>query len=181
MSRFRFAEENYPYFVTCSIVKWLSVFVSSDTCDVIIKSLEYCRAQRGLRIHAYVIMPTHLHLIVSAEADISGVVRDFKKFTAREIIAPYTGTQFPPFENAFRFCGEDNRPPTAHKVWQDGSHPELIKTEAFFRQKADYIRANPSRKGLVTDPLAWRYSSLRFFAGVENGEPEPLAVDFVEW
>ena len=65
MRRFKIHENGYPYFISASIVKWLPVFVNQKTCDIIINSLNYCRGNKGLRIHSYVIMPTHIHLIVS--------------------------------------------------------------------------------------------------------------------
>jgi len=178
MQRFRIAEAGYPYFVTGSIVKWLPVFVNPNACDILINSLKYCREHKGLRIHAYVIMPTHYHLILSCLGDLSAVLRDFKKFTAREIALLYEGIPNPPFKNVFRFCGKENRPPTEHKVWQDGSHPELIKTQAFFTQKMEYVHANPHRKGLIIDPHAWTYSSIRYYSGTGDG---PLDVDWLEW
>jgi len=178
MQRFRIAEQGYPYFVTISIVKWLPVFVSSAPCDIIIESLRFCREHKGLRVHAYIIMPTHLHLIVSAEGDLSAILRDFKKHTSKKIVEHFAEIKNPPFINVFGYCGRDNRPPTEHKVWQDGSHPEMIKTQGFLQQKVDYIHVNPQRKGLVVDPLAWTYSSLRVFEGCGDG---PLEVDRLEW
>jgi len=178
MQRYRIAEQGYPYFVTISIVKWLPVFVSAVPCEIIIDSLRFCREHKGLRVHAYIIMPTHLHLIVSAEGDLSAILRDFKKHTSKKIVEYYEGMSNPPFINVFRYCGRDNRPPTEHKVWQDGSHPEVIKTQAFFRVKLNYMHANAFRKGLVVDPLAWTYSSLRIYEGCGDG---PLEVDALEW
>ena len=158
-------------------MKWLPVFVAASECDIIIDSLKYCRAEKGLRIHCYVIMPTHIHLIVSSQGDLSAILRDFKKFTSKQIAASFSASQNPPFNNVFKFCGRNNRPPTSHKVWQDGSHPEIIKTESFLRQKADYIHANPCRKRLVTDPSAWTYSSASYYYGAGGG---PLEVDWLE-
>lgn len=157
---------------------WLPVFVNSATSEIIWESLRYCRNERGLRIYAYVLMPTHFHLIVSYEGDLSGILRDFKRFTACKIAELYEHTPHPPFRNVFRFCGKENRPATEHKVWQDGSHPELIKSQEFFKQKVDYIHNNPYRKGLVTDPHAWTNSSIRYFSGTGTG---PLEVDELEW
>ena len=177
MEEYHITESGYPYFLTSSIVKWLPVFVSESTCDIIIDSLRYCRENRGLKIHAYTIMPTHIHIIISAEADLSAILRDFKKFTSKQIIAVYAKTNNPPFDNVFKFCGRDNHPPTEHKVWQDGNHPELIKTRDFCNEKVDYIHANPFRKGLVIDPMSWKYSSIRYYHGVGDG---PLEVDWLD-
>jgi REP element-mobilizing transposase RayT len=178
MQRLRIAESGYPYFVTCTIVKWLPIFVEPRICDIIIDSLRHCREARGLKIHCYVIMPTHLHLILSTLGDLSGILRDFKRHTSKEIVKAFANVSDPPFRNVFSFCGRDNRPPTDHKVWQDGNHPEQIREFPFFQQKVDYIHGNPFQKGLVTDPLAWRYSSMRAFEGAGN---VPLDIDWLEW
>jgi putative transposase len=154
------------------------IFVIPGACDIVIESLRHCRSARGLRVYGYVIVPTHIHLILSVDGDLSGVLRDFKKFTAKKIVELYAGVSDPPFRNVFKFCCRDNRPPTEHKVWQDGSHPELIKTEAFFRQKLDYLHANPLRRGLAVDPVAWTYSSIRQCCGCGDG---PLDVDWLDW
>ncbi|MDZ4858948.1 MAG: transposase [Candidatus Hydrogenedentes bacterium] len=53
---------------------------------MIIDSLSFCRANKGLRLYAYVIMENHLHLVAGAP-DLSGVMRAFKGFTAMEIVA----------------------------------------------------------------------------------------------
>jgi hypothetical protein len=46
---------------TVSVVNWLPVFVSEDACRIVTGSLNYCREHKGLRVNAYVIMPTDLH------------------------------------------------------------------------------------------------------------------------
>ncbi|NQT53388.1 hypothetical protein HQ576_15120 [bacterium] len=50
-------------------------------------------------------------------------------------------------------------------MWREGSHPQLIQGEPMMRQKVDYIHQNPVRRGYVDDPLHWRYSSARDYAG----------------
>ncbi len=49
-----------------------------------------------------------------------------------------------------------------HQLWQEGSHPEMIETEAMMWQKIEYIHNNPVRRGYVDDPIHWRYSSARW-------------------
>ncbi len=178
MGRFKISEDCYPYFLTSTIVKWLPVFVSPATCDIVIDSLQYCRDKKGLRIHAYVIMPTHLHLVLSSDCGLTDIIRDFKRHTASQIVKESERRRDPPFQNVFKFCGRDNRPPTESKVWQNGNHPEMIINEDFFRQKTDYIHNNPFHKGLITDPHWWTYSSVRDFEGSGSG---PLAIDLLEW
>ncbi|MBM3289182.1 MAG: hypothetical protein FJY92_03440 [Candidatus Hydrogenedentes bacterium] len=85
-SRYRIADPDGLYFLTCTIVDWLPVFQSRPYFDIITHSLAFCRANKGMRVYAYVIMENHLHLVAGAP-DLSGVMRAFKGFTAREIVA----------------------------------------------------------------------------------------------
>ena len=49
-----------------------------------------------------------------------------------------------------------------------GSHPKLILNEEMMRQKLDYMHLNPVERGYVDDPIHWRYSSARNYAGIEG-------------
>ena len=178
--RYKVVDDTSCYFITCSTVWWTPVFISSETCEVIIESLFYCRKQKGLHVFAYVIMPTHFHGIVSAgQADeLPGVMRDLKRHTSRELVRVLerTGWELPlrAFKKAAQLAGRGSQ----HKVWQDEFHPVAIVTEKVFRRKLDYIHGNPVRKGLVMEPSDWCYSSAR---SCERDEPGPLELDAIEW
>jgi hypothetical protein len=53
-----------------------------------------------------------------------------------------------------------------YQVWQEGNHPEQSRTEAMLWQKLEYVQNNPLARGYVDDPLHWRYSSARNYAGL---------------
>jgi len=53
-----------------------------------------------------------------------------------------------------------------YQAWEEGSHPQLIETDAVMRQKLDYIHQNPVKRGYVDLPEHWRYSSARNYAGL---------------
>ena len=59
------------------------------------------------------------------------------------------------------------RPETV-QIWQQGSQPKLSETEAMLRQKLEYIHDNPVKRGYVSDPTHWRYSSARNYARIES-------------
>ncbi len=158
-------------------MRWYPVFVSGPYFKIVLDSLNYLRGNRSLLVHAYVIMPTHLHAIVTAtNDDLSEVMRDFKRFTARSIEkqAEEDGTRLLTW--LFKNSGRDAR--AKSKVWQDEFHPEVVYTRDFFAQKADYMHANPVRKGLGRDPGHYYYSSAVAF---ERAEMEPLEIDWVDW
>jgi len=167
-----------PHFITNTIVEWLPVFTSEPYVKIIFDSLEHLRRHRGLAVHAYVIMPTHMHAILTAgNDDLSGVMRDFKKFTSRAIYeqADKEGNQL--LTRMFREAAKRN-PRSRFKVWQDGFHPEAICSRRFFLQKLDYLHANPIRRGLVNDAGEWYYTS---FITYETGQEGPLEIDRLEW
>ena len=41
-SRYHARESNRGYFVTATVVEWLPVFASTECCDIVVRSLEYC-------------------------------------------------------------------------------------------------------------------------------------------
>ncbi|MFA4903044.1 MAG: hypothetical protein WC600_09885 [Desulfobaccales bacterium] len=85
-SRYKISELKSPHFITCTIVAWLPVFTRPRYLDIITASLTFWRQQKGLRLHAYVILDNHLHLIVSAD-DLSQVTPSFPSCTWERNIA----------------------------------------------------------------------------------------------
>ncbi|MGO9463715.1 MAG: hypothetical protein ACLQIB_24200 [Isosphaeraceae bacterium] len=54
------------------------------------------------------------------------------------------------------------------QLWQEGSQPEMIEADVMLRQKLECIHNNPVKRGYVSDPTHWRYSSARNYAGIES-------------
>ena len=57
---------------------------------------------------------------------------------------------------------------STYQVWEEGSHPQLIGSEAVMRQKLEYIHQNPVKRGYVELPEHWRYSSARDYHGLKG-------------
>jgi REP element-mobilizing transposase RayT len=77
--KYKFYDPAGVYFATMSIVGWVDLFTRPELKHVIIDSLRYCQKEKGLVIHAWCLMPSHLHLIISSENKLSDILRDFKK------------------------------------------------------------------------------------------------------
>ncbi len=75
------------YFVTFTIVEWIDVFTRKHYRDILIESLKYCQNNKGLDLCAFCMMSSHIHLIIgrNSEETIEAIIRDFKKFTSREL------------------------------------------------------------------------------------------------
>jgi putative transposase len=151
------------YFSTSTIADWLPVFATDKYFSIIVKSLRYCQIHKGLNIVAYVIMPEHIHMVTSnpEEGSLSDIMRDFKRFTSNEITRKLERDNKASLLDVLQKSAVKGKGNTEYKVWQDGFHPEAIHSETFLRQKVEYIHYNPVRRGLVSTPEEWRYSSAR--------------------
>ena len=156
-SRYRVNEPRFAHFITSSIVEWIPIFSSSGCCDILVESLRFCREHKALQLHAWVILPTHLHAIVSAP-DLSGVIADFKKFTARRILERLDEKRCDWLLNQLSYYRAAHKA-TTHQVWQEGFHTQAMLSDEMMLQKLDYLHHNPVRAGFVTAPEHWRYSS----------------------
>lgn len=84
--KYKFYDSTEVYFVTITTVGWVDLFTRTELKYVVIDSLRHCQNEKGLVIHAWCLMPSHLHLIISSENNLSDILRDFKKFTSKELI-----------------------------------------------------------------------------------------------
>lgn len=164
MERYRIRLDSCVYFLTYSVVEWLPVFIDDATCGIVTESLAYCHREKDLRVNAYVIMPTHMHLIAFDAAfdstRLTATMADFRKFTGRRL-ADLCGRKFSAsFAEVLRTHATVDR---QRRFWQPSRHPEAIETETFWRQKFDYLHENPCRKGLVRRADEWRFSSAAYY------------------
>lgn len=142
--------KDQTYFVTFTVENWYYLFDRHDRFEILENSFVYCQKDKGLKIYAFVFMLNHLHFIASAD-DLAGVIRDMKKFLSKELKKNILVTE----PNVLRLFEKKD----SFHLWQDSNYPKIIESEAFFRQKADYIHHNPVKKGYVHFPEDWRWSS----------------------
>lgn len=168
--------EDYDYyFVTCTIINWVKVFSEDKYCQLIIGSLKYCQKHKGLHLYYDVIMPDHLHLIISTtQGKVSDFIRDFKRFTSKEITKLLVFDRNDRILNIFKkvanprhytvqLCNEEEEKIIRYRVWQTGYHPKAITTYNMLNQKMEYIHMNPVEDVLVDEPEQWKYSSAKNF------------------
>lgn len=165
-SRYKFLVNNEPHFLTCTIINWLPLFADPAIVKILLDSLTFLRGEDRMTIYAYVIMENHLHLIASSK-NLSKEIGDFKSYTARGIVDFLKERKSYRLLRELKFHKLSHKRDREHQVWQEGSHPELIYSDAMMQQKIEYIHYNPVRRGYVDDPVHWRYSSARNYAGME--------------
>jgi REP element-mobilizing transposase RayT len=174
-----FHNSTHLYFITASVIEWKHLFIRDEYARIPLNSLAWMQQQKQTLLFAFVIMPSHLHLILKPETDTIGrIVQQFGSFTAHEILKKLREQNEQDLLDLFHERKRDQR--HEHSIWQD-IQAKNIYTPNFLRQKLEYIHQNPVAKDwkLVRDRADYIYSS----AGYYDYGREPIIefTDINEW
>jgi REP element-mobilizing transposase RayT len=154
------------HFITFAVVEWVDVFTRKEYRDIVLESIKHCQLEKGLWLHCWCIMSNHLHLIASAKNhDLSNVLRDFKKFTSKQIVMAIEANKQESRREwmlkIFKTAGEQNSRNKNYQFWRQDNRPQELYSSAFVFQKMSYIHNNPVEAGIVDKPHEYLYSSAR--------------------
>ena len=127
------------HFITFAVVEWVDVFTRKEYRDIVLDSIRYCQQEKGLILHAWCLMSNHIHLIISAKNnDTSDILRDFKKFTSKQIVTAIINSQHESRRdwmlNIFKSQGEKNIRNTNYQFWrQDNILKNYMGLSLFFK------------------------------------------------
>jgi len=62
-TKYKATDTDKAYFITITTVEWVDVFTRLSQRKAIIEALKYCQANKGLEIYAFVVMPSHIHMM----------------------------------------------------------------------------------------------------------------------
>lgn len=174
-TKYKFRNQDGVYFVSFAVVNWVDVFTRAIYKEIIADSIKYCQKEKGLILYAYVIMSNHIHLLMGKEENsntLSGIMRDFKKFTAMQTIkAIKENAQESRKEwmlNLFQQAGAANSNNTNYQFWQQDNHPIEISNTDKIEKALSYIHDNPVEMGWVTESEDYFYSSARNYSNKES-------------
>ncbi len=109
---------------------------------MVAQTIRYGESGRGVyRLHAWVIMPHHVQLLIEPRVALSDIMRWLKGRTGRK---------------ANRQLGQRNQP-----FWQDESFDHWVRGADELRELVEYIEANPVQAELAGSPREWPWSSAR--------------------
>ncbi|NTS40712.1 transposase [Flavisolibacter sp. BT320] len=173
---YKIRDQQAIHFITFAVVEWVDVFTRKAYRDILIDSLRHCQQQKGLVLHAWCIMSNHVHLLVSAHGNnLSDILRDFKKFTSKQIITAIQANEHESRKawmlRIFQQGGEANGRNKTYQFWRQDNGPKECFSPAFTAQKIDYIHSNPVEAGLVEKPEDYLYSSAKAY---RTNEPSSL-------
>ncbi|MGD0890209.1 MAG: transposase [Terracidiphilus sp.] len=114
--------------LTTSTYQRRSLFVRTANADLLVKTLFHYRDQGRYALHGFVVMPEHLHVLLtpSAGQTIERCAQCIKGGFSHEVRTQFGG-----------------------EVWQVGFHEHRIRDGEDFRRQLGYIAGNPAKQGLV--------------------------------
>ncbi|WP_228488775.1 transposase [Prolixibacter sp. SD074] len=156
-----------------NISGWADVFSRQLYKDIILESFEYSRKNKGLELFAYVIMTNHVHAIMrSKKGELSGLVRDIKKFTSKQILNEIKinpkESRKEWLEMIFRYHAKYNKRSGEEQFWTHENHAVELSTNSLIETRLNYIHENPVRAGIVAEAEDYLYSSARNYAEMES-------------
>jgi putative transposase len=146
----RFRHTGQSHFVTFCCYHRRLLLTTAASCQVFESALERVRHSYKLRVYAYVVMPEHVHLLLSEpqRETLAEAVKSLKQGVSRRLIG-----------NADHF-------------WQKRYYDFNIRNYPQFIEKVRYIHNNPVKRGLCERPEEWDWSSFRHYATGSEGKVE---------
>ena len=138
----RFQQARCLHFLTFSCYRRAPLLGTPRSRDIFEQTLERTRHWYGFYVAGYVVMPEHVHLLITEpeRAKLSVALQMLKQNVAHQLRGPEGGIFWQPRYYDFN-------------VW---SQPKRI-------EKLRYIHRNPVKRGLVEEPQDWPWSSFRHY------------------
>jgi putative transposase len=164
----RFQESGQSHFITFSCYRRQPKFVSPAVYDLFPRCLEDMRRRFDLRIYEYVVMPEHVHLLLSEPEDdtLAAAIHYLKLSFAKRLRGRRVGAPGSP--SCWANLGSQNSTP----FWQKRYYDRNVRDAPEFSVKLRYLHRNPVKRGLVKEAGDWKWSSSRHYAFRENGVVE---------
>jgi putative transposase len=156
----RYYRHEYLHFLTCSCYHRQPWLATAHRRDLFLQVLEEVRQRYGFAVVGYVVMPDHIHLLISEPGlgTQSTVMQVLKQRYARRVLAKK--------RNAAQGTLWPHEP---EHVWQRRFYDFHVWSERKRVEKLRYMHRNPVKDGLVQEPEQWVWSSYRSYASKEEG------------
>jgi putative transposase len=143
------------HFITWSCYRRKPLLGDPARRDLVLTVLERMRVRYRFAVIGYVVMPEHVHLLISeplisgaTTGDPSKIIQAVKLSVSRRLAI------------AGEFSG---------RLWQSRFYDFNLWSQRKEVEKLKYMHRNPVVRGLVASPADWRWSSYRSYAYGEAG------------
>ena len=123
------------FFTTAITYNRRRIFQVARNANLFIDTLQRYRAAGAFKLHAFVVMPDHVHLLLTPQGKTISQVMNLIK------------------------GGFSRRMESKLPVWQRGFADHLVLDRQHFESRRNYIHENPIRANLALSPEIYRYSS----------------------
>jgi putative transposase len=128
------------YFVTFSTWHRRRLFVVENYVRLFLQTLYRYLREHRFEIHAFVVMPEHVHLLLTPAYDVTlEHAIQFVKGGYSHALGSIIGRR--------------------REIWQRGFTDHRIRDDRDFVHHQNYIHQNPVKRGIVNDPREYRYCS----------------------
>jgi putative transposase len=146
----RFQNDGNYHFITFSCYQRRPYLNHDRAYTLFEETLEVLRQRHGFFLFGYVLMPEHVHLLLSepTQQSLAGTLRVLKGETSKQLKGDRV------------------------QFWHRRYHDFNVLTYRKFTEKLRYLHRNPVKRGLVEDPVDWPWSSFRHYLQGEQGRVE---------
>jgi len=149
MRRPRLELPGIPLHITHRGVNRGATFLDDDDCAAYLHHLQIAATAQGVRLHGYVLMTNHVHLLASADeaGAVSRTMQALGRRYVRALNARHgrTGTLW---EGRFKSC--------------------LVDSDSYLLRCLRYIELNPVRASMTDHPEMHRWSSVHAHLGIRS-------------
>ena len=124
----------------------------SQIAAPVLQALLECAVRESFRLHAYCLMPDHLHFLAQGTDTHSNLLEFIRLFKQR---------------TAFWF-----RKSAGKQLWEMGFYDYILRAADSIEGVAAYIWWNPMRKGLCAEPAEFPFSGSQTIHWIKNTDPQ---------
>jgi len=139
------------YFVTTKTCQNRVIFQVPENAEILIRCMRGYRDRGAYRLHEFVVMPNHLHLLLTPgdETSLEKAIQLIKGGSSYQIHQQRGGKTL---------------------IWSSGFHEATIRDSEDFEARRRYIHMNPVEAGLALRPEDWPWTSAN---GTFTLDPSP--------
>jgi len=162
----RYYGMGHLHFLTFSCYRRQPLLGTVRARNVFVKTLGEVRASYGFLLVGYVVMPEHVHLLISEpkKGTPSTVLQVLKQRVSRVLRRKRRSSS--PAQLSLRF---PESAPELPRFWQRRFYDFNVWSAKKRKEKLEYMHRNPLTRKLVEHPKDWPWSSWSFYAGSEEG------------
>lgn len=152
----RLHRSGQAHFLTFSCYHRLPLLAQMHMEDAFLLALEQTRRRFDLYVFGYVVMPEHVHLLLSEP--VAGLLPSFMQILKGKV--------------SLQARRQAAKSAEISHFWQERYFDHNVRNHEGFVTQLRYIHRNPVKRGLCSTPQDWKWSSFRAWALGEDGVVE---------